>query len=187
MTTAAQAAHLHRPPAGKVSVGFLLNPSEAHALLLPARWTLRTGVTTEALEFFRQHTASAAIVSEGLQFPNVSFLVIAYQAADRQHRAFLPLIGRSVRCLLETAARRGLVLFLEVPDGGLAAHIEMRPEQAAAFLSEHRDECPDLVTHVSAAAAVLSRVDGLRPANDEDQVRSVCVAFILPPELVAES
>jgi hypothetical protein len=127
-------------------------------------------------------------VSEGIEFPSVSFWVVAYQAADRQHRAFLPLVGRSVRRLLETAPREGLVLFLEAPDGcGLAAHIEVRPEQAAAFLSKHRDECPDLVTAVSDAASVLSHIDGLRPAHDEHQARSVCVAFILPPELVAES
>jgi hypothetical protein len=190
MTAAARAAHKHRPPAGKVSVGFLLNPSEAHELLdLPARWTLRTGVSPQALKFLRRHTGSAAIVSEGLQFPTGSFWVIAYQAATLQHRVFMPLVGTSVRRLIEDARRQGLTLFLEAPDGsGLAARIEVAAEQADAFAASHLDieQCPELLDCVSAAASVLKRSDGLRPPDGAAYPRDVCLAFILPPELVAE-
>lgn len=190
MTAAARAPHTHRPPAGRVSVGFLLNPSEAHELLdLPARWTLRTAVSSQALKFFRRHTGSAAVVSEGLQFPTGSFWVIAYQADTLQHRVFMPLVGTSVRHLIEDARQQGLTLFLEAPDGsGLAAQIEVAAEQADAFAASHLDveQCTTLLDCVGSAASVLNRSDGLRPPDGAAYPRDVCLAFILPPELVFE-
>jgi hypothetical protein len=177
------------PPAGETSVGFLLSPQEASRVLdSPTRWTMRTSVSHDALEVFRRHQSSAAIVSEGIEFPSLSFWVIAYQAAGRQHRAFLPLLGASVRNLLHAAPGEGLVLFLEAPDGaGLAANIEVPVDQAAAFLSAHREQCPELVNEVSAAASILRRADGLRPPPGASQPRKLYLSFILPPELVAAS
>lgn len=187
MNSAGRAVHKGPTLNDKTSIGFLLNPSEALTLDLPARWTLRTAVAQETLDVFRDHERTSAIVSEGLQLPSASFWVLAYQAARRQHCVFLPLVGPTVLDLLRDAPQHGVVLLLEAPDGSaLAAQIEVASEQARALLSAHvsMEDCPDVVGVVRDAASVL-RQKGLLPPDGTPSPLDVCLGFILPPELVS--
>ena len=150
----------------RVSIGVVVAPTDAEQLL-DARvgWTLRIAISLRALETFRRFATSSVLISEGLQLPALSFLVVVYQASTVQHRVLLPLVGPTVRRVVGDLRRHGLSLWFEAPDGeGLVAHIEVIRNQAETLAAAHvqLDEPLGVQESVRDAASILRRGDGFR-------------------------